>query len=74
MVGIAINSIAFGEEYNAILYSLACKKRFPFIVSDDSICYGINLPLNTVIIEDNLINKRSFNTILQLMGRAGRVG
>ena len=45
-----------------------------FMISDDSIAYGVNFPLSHVIIEDEVANRRSMMSILQMMGRAGRVG
>ena len=43
-----------------------------FIVADDSMCYGVNYPLNHVIVFDEMANERSMGALFQLIGRAGK--
>ena len=53
---------------------MASNGQLAYIVSDDSMCYGVNYPLNHVMIFDEMANQRSMGAIFQLIGRAGRVG
>jgi replicative superfamily II helicase len=53
---------------------LAYKRKFGYIITDSSLIYGVNLPLTSVVIEDELLDYSSLGNIFQLMGRAGRVG
>jgi hypothetical protein len=48
--------------------------KLAFIVSDSSICYGTNYPINRVFITKEFAEVHSINTMFQLMGRAGRAG
>ncbi len=48
--------------------------RLSYLISDMSICYGTNYPINRVIVFDDFASTYSINTLFQLMGRAGRVG
>ena len=46
-----------------------------FIFVNDDICYGVNYPIeNIVILDTPLMINRSVNTLLQLISRAGRKG
>ena len=62
------------REYTAEIVRRADLGLLAFMISDDSIAYGVNFPLSHVIIEDEVANRRSMMSILQMMGRAGRVG
>lgn len=80
-VGIYLPNCNFlTQQYNSTVLSLAEQGKLAYLISDDSINYGINIPINHVVIEDNFITLNnpikfhSINTIFQLAGRAGRVG
>jgi hypothetical protein len=62
------------QQYNDTVLNLAANGQLAFLISDDSICYGANYPFSHVIIQDEVAEKHSINTIFQLAGRAGRVG
>ncbi len=53
---------------------LAESGNLAFLVSDSSICYGTNYPINRVFITKDFADTHSINTLFQLMGRAGRAG
>jgi replicative superfamily II helicase len=53
---------------------LASDGKLAYIISDDSISYGTNYPINRVIITKDFSDTHSINTIFQVLGRAGRIG
>lgn len=80
-VGVYIPSCSFlSHQYTTTVLSLAEKGRLAYIISDESINYGVNIPINHVMIDDDFMGTddkdrlHSINTIFQLAGRAGRVG
>lgn len=60
--------------YTDCILNMTASGQLAFLISDDSICYGANYPLNHVVIEDEIAENHSIGTIFQLMGRTGRVG
>ena len=60
--------------YQKTVLDLASSGQLAYIVSDISICYGTNYPINRVIVTDEFALNHSINTLFQLFGRAGRVG
>lgn len=40
------------------------KKHLAFLISDESICYGANIPSENLIIDDELAADKSINTII----------
>jgi hypothetical protein len=49
-------------------------RQLAYIITDESFCYGANYQISNVIINDDLANEHSINTILQLIGRTSRIG
>src|SRR3989344_3272275 len=77
LCGVGIYSLehkGLSMEYNHLVLNLASQGKLAYLISDNSICYGTNYPINRVIITDDYVEKHSVNTLYQLMGRAGRVG
>lgn len=70
----APTSQCMDKKYTDYILSLAAEGRLAFLISDSSISYGANYPLSNVLIDDDLAEQHSVGTIMQLMGRAGRVG
>ena len=64
----------FDDTYFDLVLELASEGKLAYVVADASISYGTNYPFNRVIITDDFAKVHSTNTLLQLMGRAGRVG
>jgi len=52
----------------------AVEGKLAFIVSNKSLAFGANFPINNVIITKNFGEYLTINTLFQIMGRAGRVG
>ena len=50
------------------------KDNFKFILSTPSIVYGTNISLSIIDIDSSFIRNSTFNTLYQLIGRAGRKG
>ena len=63
----------FDPEYYQCVIELASHGLLAYIISDSSISYGTNYPISNLIVE-NSIQNRSIDSILQMMGRAGRIG
>jgi hypothetical protein len=72
-VGVYSNKLA-GSQYSETVLDLATRGKLAFVIADDTICYGADLPFCHVIIGDDIANKHSIGTIYQLMGRGGRMG
>jgi superfamily II helicase len=72
-VGVYCNQL--DESYLRILIEQMEKGNMSIVFCDDSICYGVNYPIeNIVILKTPLMMNRSVNTLLQLISRAGRKG
>jgi hypothetical protein len=65
---------AMNQAYLATVLRLAEEGKLAYLISDVSISYGTNYPINRVFISSDFSPKYSINTIFQLMSRAGRVG
>jgi superfamily II RNA helicase len=71
-IGIYIENMP--EEYNWILQKLLSKKEIGIVISDKTLCLGIDLPVRTSCflgINNNNITRDEY---LQMSGRAGRRG
>ena len=68
------NSDMVNESYNNITLDLSSTGKLAYTVTDDSLCYGTDFPINNCIFIRKPDSKVSINTIFQFMGRAGRVG
>ena len=63
------------EEYKWILQKLLLKKEIGIVISDKTLCMGIDLPVRTCcLMEFNGSNNFSNEDYLQMSGRAGRRG
>ncbi len=75
MCGVGIYSPStLDSKYTNEIINLASSGSLAFIVSNYEMCYGTNYPFNSVIITKEFADNHSFNTLFQLMGRAGRHG
>ncbi len=81
----AENNPLLCSKYKSTVNKLGSTGRLAFVIADDTICYGTNWPFTCVIVDETflyvnallknkttILVKRSINTIMQLMGRAGR--
>ena len=73
-MGIGIYSRNLDRDYCNQVLELLSDRQLAFIISDDSFCYGANYQISNVIINDELCDNHSINTILQLIGRTSRIG
>lgn len=64
----------YGGKYAHIVNVLMNEGKLSYIVANDSIAYGTNVPINIVFVTKEFSDKHSINTIYQLISRAGRVG
>lgn len=71
--------------YKTAVNKLGAAGKLTYVIADDTICYGTNWPFVFVILDETFLNvnatlknktivqvKRSINTVMQLLGRAGR--
>ena len=72
--GIGIYGMFNDSEYNSFVTKFMNDGSLAYIISDASIAYGTNIPLNRVIATKDFGDTYSLNTIYQLISRAGRVG
>ncbi len=73
--GVGVYSSALDASYLNKLVELMNEGQMCFVFVNDEICYGVNYPIeNIVILDTDVMLRRSVNTLLQLISRAGRKG
>jgi len=73
-MGVGLYCKDLDAEYCNLVLNLLNERKLAFIIADDSFCYGANYAISSVIINDSIGDLNTINTILQLIGRTGRVG
>jgi hypothetical protein len=73
-MGIGIYSKNLPSDYTDLVLEMLSERQLAFIITDESFCYGANYQISNVIINDDLVDNHSINTILQLIGRTSRIG
>lgn len=58
--------------YRDVVLNMASNRKLAYIVSDKSISYGANYPIDNVVIDYS--TDLSIQTVFQTIGRAGRIG
>lgn len=77
MCGIGIyspNSEILDQRYTRSVLDMATNGHLAYLIADESISYGTNYPITRLFVTDEFVDKHSIHTLLQLMGRPGRVG
>jgi len=73
-MGIGIYCKNLPSDYTDLVLEMLSERQLAFIITDESFCYGANYQISNVIINDDLADNHSINTILQLIGRTSRIG
>lgn len=73
-MGVGIYSRTLPSNYTAKVLEMLQDRQLAYIVADETFCYGANYQISNVIMYDDLCDNHSMNTVLQLIGRTGRVG
>ncbi len=73
-MGIGIYTKNLPSDYTDLVLEMLSERQLAFIITDESFCYGANYQISNVIINDDLVDNHSINTILQLIGRTSRIG
>lgn len=73
-MGIGMYSKNLPSDYTDLVLEMLSERQLAFIITDESFCYGANYQISNVIINDDLADNHSINTILQLIGRTSRIG
>ncbi len=60
--------------YKKLVFKYAQNNELSYIISDQNITFGANLPLNNIIIPESFSEWMNINKLFQLIGRAGRIG
>jgi hypothetical protein len=71
-IGLYLNS--FPDEYNWIVQRLVSQRRLGIVISDRTLCLGIDLPIRSVALSGYKDPQYSTSDYLQMSGRAGRRG
>ena len=71
-IGLYIKSMP--DAYNWILQRLMSQNKLGIVISDRTLCLGIDLPIRSVALSGYLHPKYSTSDYLQMSGRAGRRG
>jgi hypothetical protein len=67
-------SINLSKSYTDYVSTLAKNGKLTYLISDSTLVYGTNYPINRIFITKEFSDVNSRETIFQLMSRAGRVG
>ena len=62
------------DRYNWIVQRLISEKKLGVVITDRTLCLGIDLPIRTTILSGYKDTKYTINDYLQMSGRAGRRG
>ncbi len=73
-IGVYTFSEEIDPRYFGLVLEYAEAGKLAYIVSDSSIAYGTNYPINRVFVTKEFSDTHSLNTVYQLISRAGRVG
>lgn len=73
-MGVGIYSKDLDSDYCNTVLEMLSDRQLSYIIADESFCYGANYQISNVIINDDIGDSHSINTILQLIGRTSRVG
>lgn len=72
--GIGVYLESFPDEYNRVVQRLLSQKKLGVVLSDRTLCLGIDLPIRTVAFSGYKDPQYSTSDYLQMSGRAGRRG
>jgi superfamily II RNA helicase len=72
--GIGVYLESMPDEYNWQLQKLLSRKEIGIVISDKTLCLGIDLPVKTSCFLETNGNKFTQDEFLQMSGRAGRRG
>ena len=72
--GIGIYIESFPDEYNRVVQRLLSQKKLGIVISDRTLCLGIDLPIRSVAFSGYKNPTYSTSDYLQMSGRAGRRG
>ena len=72
--GIGIYLESFPDEYNRVVQKLLSQRKLGIVISDRTLCLGIDLPIRSVAFSGYKDPMYSTSDYLQMSGRAGRRG
>ena len=74
--GVVLYHKEMSSPFQREVQSLINQKKIDFVVSDDSLAYGINMPIKTVVLLGDHNKLESWDTVkaTQMLGRSGRRG
>jgi hypothetical protein len=73
-MGVGLYSKHLDSDYTDKVLEMLSQGEIAFIIADESFSYGANYKISNVIINDDIGDSHSTNTILQLIGRTSRIG
>ena len=73
-MGVGLYCKKLDPDYCNLVLEMLSDRQLAYVIADESFCYGANYQISTVIINDDIGDLHSINTILQLIGRTSRVG
>lgn len=59
-------------QYAELVMEMASDGKLAYVISNESICYGTNMPFSHGIVSKEFAKNHSINTLIQLFGRIGR--
>lgn len=74
LAGVGVYDKDLYGSYTDIVVELMSSGKLKYVITNDDICYGTNFPFENILIDETVMSRRSVNTLLQLMARAGRPG
>ena len=73
-IGVAMYRDGMNKEEKEFVFRLLKANNILYLISDGSIAYGANFPIENIVILPDLGDQKSIETISQISGRAGREG
>ena len=73
-MGVGLYCKDLDPDYCNLVLEMLSDRQLAYVIADESFCYGANYQISNVLINDDIGNSHSINTILQLIGRTSRVG
>jgi hypothetical protein len=71
-VGIGVYSRSLNEDYLSIIEANLNDGNLVYLIGDDSIIYGADFSIHRVFIDEKFSNNHSIESLIQVIGRAGR--
>lgn len=74
VAGIGVYDKTLPKEWCDYIRNKATHGQIAFLITDDGLAYGVNLPIHDVFLTEEFASSKFLGTCIQMVGRAGRRG